>query len=86
MKCLVSLTKILFLLLIFSLSAEEQAKSSWHQYDPKNRVEKWTLTKEKEIEWVYDFAGNRIEWKDWSGTTRFSYDSCNHLDEVLVSV
>lgn len=83
MKRLVALTKTLFLLMIFSLSAEEQAKPSWHQYDSKNRIEKWTLTKEKEIEWVYDFAGNRIEWKDWSGTTRFSYDFCNHLEEVL---
>jgi YD repeat-containing protein len=85
MKFFLFLLKIIPSLLLFQLFAEEIAsdeKSSWHQYDPKSRVEKWTLTNEKEIEWVYDISGNRIKWTDWTGTTRFSYDICNHLEEV----
>ncbi len=64
-------------LLSFPLFAE------WHQYDQRNRKEKWALTKDREIECTYDVSGNRTEWKDWTGTTQFSFDVCNHLEGVI---
>ena len=79
--------KLSFLLNIFLLISSlplfaEDSRPSWHQSDAKMRTEKWRLSSDKEIEWVFDALGNRIEWNDWSGKTLYNYDLNNHLNKV----
>ncbi|NNM44140.1 MAG: hypothetical protein HKM07_07330 [Chlamydiae bacterium] len=79
------LKNILFFLFlpIFILAQNSTKEPSWGQYNPQIKTLKWALTPEKQIEWVYDDAGNRIFWKDWSGTTQYTYDNNHHITESL---
>lgn len=76
---LFSLLKILLLACTMSVFAEEMTPLSWHQSDVKTRTERWRLTPDKEVEWVFDSLGNRIEWNDWTGKTAYTYDLDNYL-------
>jgi YD repeat-containing protein len=55
----------------------------WHQYEPKTRTETWNVTHEKKVEWIYDARGNRIEWRDWAGTSRYSFDTSHNMIEAV---
>ncbi|MBS0627892.1 MAG: hypothetical protein JSS09_06735, partial [Verrucomicrobia bacterium] len=81
---LILFIKIILLIFVLPLLAEEEAKSSWHQYDPMTYQESWQLTKEKKLVWVYNAIGHRISSSDWIGTTTYGYDKKNdHLSCVI---
>ena len=62
----------MFLFMCASLLCSEEGLSSWHQSDAKTRTERWQLTPDKEIEWVFDLSGNRTQWTDWTGKTIYT--------------
>ena len=68
---------------IFSPAQDFNREPSWNQYEEQTKTLTWVLTPEKQIEWIYDDSGNRIRWKDWSGTTQYTYDNNHHITESL---